>query len=401
MNDTEADPDQSDAIETPEPEPPDPTGIPRSRLVRLSELVTEFRYWRNPRSVTGLGDDELRDLAASITRLSTQVLRDEDTEQQLVAGILDPLKVVMIDGPNSAVVNLVIDGQRRYRAAEIAFKDGVDPLIPVIDREPVPVTWTQEMANRYLLESLETVATREGLSSFELSESADQLRKSRDPDTGKDYTLAKIAQAIGRSESWVSKILKARSLATPKLLHQWQTGEITDEQFKDLAEERDPERQRAAAEEVGAARAVGDKSSSRVLAKEYRAKAQEAKPAKPEATGSKRKAEKAPTAKGAPKAVVRGPQAELPVVPPAPPPRKPPSFAVIEDFVGMAKKRPPTHDYVKGLMDGASWASGLKDAAEFGKPWQAYSARVAGESARKPAKPAKKASKPARRPKKR
>jgi hypothetical protein len=51
----------------------------------------------------------------------------------------------------------------------------------------------------------------------------------------------------------------------------------------------------------------------------------------------------------------------------------------VEDFLGLALKRPPTHDYVRGLMDGARWAVGLMDAAKFGKPWEAYMRHVQGE----------------------
>ena len=64
----------------------------------------------------------------------------------------------------------------------------------------------------------------------------------------------------------------------------------------------------------------------------------------------------------------------MPIVPP----RKPPPFAVVEDLVGTAEKRPPTHDYVKGIIDGARWATGLMDSALFSKAWHVYLGHVAG-----------------------
>ena len=369
VDDAYTDTDEDDESSVPDLDPLSPV-----RYVRLGDLRTEYKLWTNPRSVTGLDDQSIGELAASIKHYT----RSEVDSGVTYVGIQDPLKVVMIRR-NGTVDHLVVDGQRRLRATQIAVPID-DALVPVIDREPAPVEWTQELADKYLLEALETVGTRAGLSSFELSESADRLRKSKDPTTGKEYTLATISRAVGRSESWVSKILTARGAASPKLMLTWQSGEITDEQFKDLAVAK-PAAQAKAAEAVVDARKQGNKVTGRTLAKETKAAAKATKAAKavPEPkAGKPTKASKTSSKDGG--------QEEMP----ATAPRKPPPFAVIEDLLGLADKRPPTHDYVKGLMDGARWASGLMDAGLFGKPWQAYMHHVQGTPAGKAGKASKK-----------
>jgi len=381
QNETDSD-SQSVAADPSTADPPE--GQRAIRYVAFSTLLLETKWWANPRSQTGLDDASIEELTQSI--LSDTTSSEVEEHVQTVAGVRVPLEVVQIF-INGAVVNLVIDGQRRYRAVEKADLPP-DTLIPVFDLESEPVTWTRELADKYLLRALDAVGTRAGLSSFELSEAAQRLRGSRDPDTGKDFILAKIAQAIRRSESWVSKILAAREHASPKLLLSWKTGEITDEQFKDLAAERDPGKQRDAASRVVEARKEGDKTGARVHAKEQRIAAQaEPKPAKP----PKASATKAPSSKAkAPRA-----QAPLPLPPPPARPVQPvkpltkPSYAVVDDFLAMATKKPPTHDYVRGLMDGARWVVGLKDAATFAKPWQAYMRHVQGIKPTKNVQPTK------------
>lgn len=358
------------------------TDRPPSRYVRLGDLVLEHRLWRNPRTLTGLDDASLAELAASVR---AQTVMPMDQEDSAYVGIRDPLTVVQVS-ENGGMVNLVLDGQRRYMAAcqvmgvlldsdkEVDLS-GWDALVPVIDVSPEPVTLTPELANHYLMIALDTVGTRAGLSSYELSESAERLRESKNEATGKEFTLAEIAGAVHRSESWVSKILKARSTATPKLKAMWRRGEVTDEQFKELAAQKDPERQKETAAEVADARKQGDKATARTLAKEEREVARATEPAKPSA--------KSNGVHAAPKKLAKGDQVEIPI----PPTRKPPSFAVIEDILGMAAKHPPTADYVKGFMDGLRYDRGLMDSNNLAKPWQAYLQHATGQ---KPDKPARK-----------
>jgi hypothetical protein len=273
----------------PPPEPPPDTDTTEGppdvqasiRYVPFEDLYLEYKFWANPRSQTGLDDQSIQDLAASILS-GTKSSGDDEEALTTHAGVRVPLEVVMVRA-NGSFINLVIDGQRRHRGIEAANLPP-DTLVPVIDLEPEPIEWTREVANAYLLRALEAVGTRAGLSSFELSESAQRLRESKDAESdNKEYTLAKIARSIGRSESWVSKILAARKAASPKLLHSWKTGEITDEQFKDLASQKDTARQRADADAVVKARQAGDKGGARTLAKEQKLVAKAAKPTAPTA----------------------------------------------------------------------------------------------------------------------
>lgn len=338
----------------------------------ITALYLEHKLWTNPRRFSGLEDEKLARLAESIRH---HTIQDAETQVTYV-GIKEELLVVPVYS-NGDVIYLVLDGQRRYLAAQLLYKNqlGEDVLVPVVYREPEPVELTPELASQYLLESLETVGTREGLSGMELAENARRLRDSKDPETGKPFSLLKIGLAIDRSESWVSRMLTAMEHATPKLLLSWRNGEVTDEMFRDLATRRDPEKQKEATNAAIEARKSGDKAASRTLAKEQKEIARATKPEPP----PKKSAPKADKPESKETRASKA-QAPLPLAAPAPkkPERKPPSFAVVEDFLSMADKRPPTHDYVKGLMDGARWGAGLLDPAKFGKAWHTYARLVAG-----------------------
>ncbi len=379
---------QADPSASEDPMPPVLEAPEVQRAIRyapLSELYLEYKFWANPRSQTGLDDADIKDLGASILASTTNT-GENDATAKIFAGVRVPLEVVMIR-VNDGFINLVIDGQRRHLAVTAAGLPE-ETLLPVFDLEPEPVVWTRELADFYLLRALETVGTRAGLSSFELSESAQRLRTSKDKETGKDFTLAKISRAIGRSESWVSKILSAREHASAKLLHSWRTGEITDEQFKDLAAVRDQGKQREEAAKVVEARQAGDKTGARTHAKEQKIEARAAEPPRP-VKSPPAKSDRPAKAGATPKA--DGGSKTLPSAP-AERARKPPSFAVVEDFLSFATRKPPTHDYVKGLMDGARWVAGLMDAGAFGKPWLAYMRHVLGTKP-KPSKAAPRAPK--------
>lgn len=346
------------------------------RYVRLDSLVLEYKHWSNPRILTGLGEADISALSESIRSMTMATIDGEGT----IAGIGRPLEVVRIIN-NGDVVNLVIDGQRRYRGMEVL---GLPPdtLVPVEDLEPAPIEWTRPVADAYLKRVLSLEGTKRGLGSFELVESALRLREARNPDTKKDHTLAEIAVILGRSESWVSKMLTARSMAKPALVLAWKMGKVTDEQFKDLAAVNGG-KQKEATEAVLEAAASGGKQEARTLAKELvalakaeraAAKAQteadraadkaEDQPDRPAKAGKQKKGDKPPKVKAA----VRGPQGEIKV----PPPKKPPPKAVIEELLAQAVSHPPTHDYVKGIMAGVLYATGGVDPIDFGRPWHTW-----------------------------
>ena len=72
--------------------------------------------------------------------------------------------------------------------------------------------------------------------------------------------------------------------------------------------------------------------------------------------------------------------------------RTAPTKTAIEEMVHLSTRRPPTHDYVKGLMDAARWVLGEIGPEKFGKPWSSYLARIDGSGKpKKAARPARKA----------
>ena len=348
-----------------------PVPVISARTAPLSSLRLEHRYWSNPRVHSGLDDKSLDELGADIKIRNIQV----------------PLLVqkVLVNGD---VIDLVLEGQRRVNAAQRVFPK--HHPIPVVDRTPEAIDLTPELADKILLDMLSVGARREGLSPYELSESAERLRN-------RGRTLLDIGNAIGKSESWVSKILKARASANPQLMLRWRKGQITEEQFKELSAV-DVDKQSDAAKEVMEARKGGDKGEARARSKEIVATAKTAKTAK--------------ATNGVNGPVVSGPQADMfDVDTSADKPDKPatrtrdtaaaraeshkrstPTKLALEEMTDLAAKRPPTHDYVKGLMDAVRWMLGEIGPDKFGNAWKVYLARIDGSG--RPLKSAKPARKP-------
>lgn len=371
---------------------PAATTAPESSLpdhVPLKDLVLEYGPWKNPRRLTGLSDESIDALATSIASHTFSAGAD------IFAGIQDPLLVVLVKA-KSSVITLILDGQRRYLAANRNFqgrgREGGDVLIPVRWRFEEPVDLTPALAAQLLAETLETAGTREGLASPELVDSAISLRESINTDTDKPYTLEEIGTKIGRGAPWISRMITAVKHATPKLRHSWETGEISDEKFLALAAERDQAEQERAAAAEEAARKAGDKATARAIARETQARAKsDAKAAKKAAEEAKARAKaeaKAAKAKKKPDSK----QAELPTVAPtskvvpkpepkaeAPKAPKPMSRVITDEYLSLAKRTPPTHDYVKGVMHGIAAAAGAMDPDGFAKPWHAYVARASGK----------------------
>jgi len=325
------------------------------RQVNLGDLVLEHEFWTNPRSITGLGEAELEELAGDIKH----------------RGIQDPPKVQKIKNGGSGHVELVVDGQRRLLAAARAgFKKSTP--IEVIDHSPDVIELNEVLASKLLMDVLAAGNHRSGLSSFEQSENAERLRKS-------GAKLSDIARSLRRSETWVSRFLKARSSATPALLKEWSTGKITDEMFKDLAEVK-ADKQTDVLAEVKETRKTGDqdaKGNARAKVKEIAESAKHAKKVqKADAKAEKmtKKGEQltgglATFSKNVEKATETKPEPKKITVP---------SRAVFDDFAHMAKRKPATHDYVKGIMDCARFAIGEIGSESFAKPWATYIARLEG-----------------------
>lgn len=321
------------------------------RTVSINDLALDHKHWQNPRTFTGLSDPEIAELGIDIK----------------ARGILDAPMVQQVKTASGGITDLVIDGQRRVLAGLEVLPKGTKILVQ--DRTTEAIELTPEIADKIMFDMLAVGQKREGLSSFELSEVAERLRK-------RDRTLFDIANAIGKSESWVSKFLKARSTASPKLMLQWRKGQITDEQFKDLAEVKDLEKQAEATKEVVETRKSGDKAEARIRAKEITETAKNA---------TKVNGVHKPKPTSVTQADLPHTQAATPVAPKRAPMV---SRLVLDDVVAMAAKRPPTDPYVKGILHGVAYANGDLDMKEFAKPWRTYLARVEGSG--KPKKAAKK-----------
>lgn len=350
-----------------------PSVISNLRFVRASDLVLDHQHWKNPRTVTGLDDISIAELGDDIKKRGLQVPL-----------LVQKIKAVTKSGGDFS--NLVIEGQRRGLAIYECLPKDFE--VAVIDRSPDVIELTPEVADKLMLDMLSVASRREGLSAYELSEVASRLRD-------RDHTHKEIGKAIGRDESWVSKILTARKNATPELMKRWRKNEVTEEQFRDLATVKDPVKQNDAAKEVVKAREDGDNADARHKAKEL------AQTFKNEQKTS------ASTSRPAP--VVKGPQATFddkkaqpssfdhdakPSVPP-PPKRNVPSKVSLEEIVALADRRPPTSDQVKGIVIGVKHALGILEQHEFGKAWDAYIARIDGSGkAKKAAKKTKAAAKP-------
>lgn len=322
------------------------------RTVPLSELWLEAPLWSNPREFSGLDTKQISALGESIK----------------AKGIIDPLKVqrIIVDG---AIVNLVIDGQRRVLGSrEVLSKNAP---IPVVDIEEEPCELTAEKGDELLLKALTTLE-RESLSSFELSKVAERMK-------ARGKTGEYIADAIGKSPTWVSRFLKARTTASPKLLLQWRKGDLTDEQFKELAEVKDEAKQTEAAKEVVQARKDGDKGEARMRSKEIK----ETERASNKTNGHSTHTTWDPETKTTKStAVVKGPQLSLlKEEPKVEKPKKPagPARIVLEEMVGLADKRAPVSELVKGIMIGVKYALGTLEPKDFGKAWDQYIARIEGK----------------------
>lgn len=364
------------------------------RTVLLGELALECEHFQNPRTITGLGDK-------SVTSLAESIKKD---------GIVDPPTVQRVRLSDGKIIDLTIDGQRRVLAGLEALPKNTP--IPVVDLSDEIVDMSPVVGDMLIDKAL-TSLRREGLSSYELVGVAVKKRAA-----GK--SLEEIGEKLDRSKSWVSRMLSAWDKASDKLKLEWRKGKLTDEQFKDLAEVTDPEKQIDKAKEVISARESGDKTEARVLAKETKETARKERDAKKSSSngttnGVNHTAPAKPKAKGEwyreqrelfsdEKAASKATENPKFVEPPAPKPPKPPSKIVIEEMLSMADKRPPTADLVKGIFLGVKFSQGLIEPDAFGKAWVQYVSRIEGRprpvKARKPAKakrPAKKVAKKAKR----
>ena len=311
-----------------------------SRMVALPNLALEHALWKNPRTITGLGDKELREFG-------------EDIHER---GQIMPCLVQKVVAPDAedGYVNLVLDGQRRCmgleayaRTAKIS-KGKIE--LKCIDLYPEPIELTQESSDRMLRDILAAAVKRAGLGSFEQTEAAMQL-KSRNV----EMTMAEIGSAIGRSESWVSRMVRARKLACDALVNAWARQKVTDEQFKDLADINPHDKQKEALDELQGLREKGGRDSKAEARNKLKEKAGKAKAEKKAAKPAKKSkaSKKAATAKANPDVLTKA---------------KP----LLTEIVALKEHKKPSDPYVKGLMDGARYAMGEVSVDEFAPAWRTY-----------------------------
>ncbi len=351
--------------------------VPLNKL-RLDAPIVGGGLWTNIREFSGLDTKAIEELGK---RIKTN-------------GITAPLLVqqVRLDGEIS---NLVLDGQRRFLGAQEVLRASDE--IPVVDlSDEVIEELTPEIADTLTLKALTTI-DREELTTYELMTVAEKMK-------ARGKTLEYIGKAIGRDPGTVSKFLTARKTATPKLMLMWRKGEITDEQFKDLAAVKNAEEQTSAAKEIAETRKSGDKTEARIKAKEIKERHAAPKPAKaddPKVTINKGKPTMLPPEKRE-QVDMFADKTEKPEAPP-----KPTSPLVLRELLSLADKKPPTSETVKGIMLGVKYALALIEPSAFGKAWDQYVARIEGKPAKAPkakklkaaakkSKPAKAKSKPAK-----
>jgi ParB family chromosome partitioning protein len=126
------------------------------------------------------------------TRMDPQALT-ELADSIRAQGIMQPILVRPVD----AGMYEIIAGERRYRAAQLAGLDEVPVLV-----KPVPDTAALAMA---LIENIQ----RENLNPLEEAQGVQRLIREF------DFTHEQAAQAIGRSRSATSNLLRLLNLAAP------------------------------------------------------------------------------------------------------------------------------------------------------------------------------------------
>lgn len=321
---------------------------PVGRLVVVEDLALEHDLWKNPRTVTGLSSKDLVDFGEDI----------------IERGQIVPLITQKVKADNEAgFVNLVLDGQRRVMSVQAYLrskkKSSKDFTMKVVDLYSEVLELTSESADRMLMDILAAAVKRAGLGSFEQTEAAMSLLRHN------EMPLAAIGKAIGRSESWVSRMVRARKMASPKLVTAWQSAKVTDEQFKDLADINPHDKQSEALSELLDERQKGGRGNKAEARNALKEKANKAK-------AEKKAAAKKPTSKKAAKRAEKKAakaKASSDVLSSAKP--------SLTEILDLREKKKPTDPYVKGLMDGASLGMGTIGVADLSPAFRTYLKAVA------------------------
>lgn len=174
--------------------------------IPYEKLKLQSGEFTNPRTQTGLDDADITELADDIAR----------------RGLLYPLLVWAQD-------NIILGGQRRYRAIgklieagswERFSVPGSCPLVPVIYYEGATL---EEAKAAALADGLH----RSDISQYEIAEYISLM----------DGSQEDIAQKIGKSRTFVNKLLKTWRSACPDLKEIWRKGELAYDTVKQIAAE--------------------------------------------------------------------------------------------------------------------------------------------------------------------
>jgi ParB/RepB/Spo0J family partition protein len=138
-------------------------------------------------------------------------------------GLLYPLQVWPTEYEGKGV-NVVVDGERRRRAIALLIDSGDWPEGRGIDCRIIDAK-TQKDA-QYV--ALSGNIQREELSSYETARAMTQLKVMGDSQQA-------IAERLNKSETWVSRKLKAYDAASPGLRRAWKNGQLPDDTVEDLA----------------------------------------------------------------------------------------------------------------------------------------------------------------------
>ncbi len=171
--------------------------VPGARLIPLSDIITDPDQPRKK-----FDKEKLEELAASIRS----------------KGVIEPLTVRLAEGDGRYQI---VTGERRFKAAQLAGLQEIPCIIKHLSNE--------EILTYQLIENLQ----REDLSPID---EANALKKLLE----QDLTQVEVSKLIGKSQPYVSQILKILDL--PKnILQQAKTSDVTKEHLLQLVKSKDPE----------------------------------------------------------------------------------------------------------------------------------------------------------------
>ncbi len=203
--------------------------------------------FKNGRQKSGLNASSIKELAESIK----------------AHGLLEDLIVWVPKDGDHAGKNVVISGERRYRALSLLVKE------KAFDADNIPVKVSSLAPVDARVTALIANVQREDLSGLEIAQELQMLIDVAAA-AGEKLKQTEIAKLVKKSNTWVSLHLGALKKLTPEAQVAWKDGKITDPQAFDLAKVENPKKQNEALKEVVDTRANakrGDKSKADQAAK--------------------------------------------------------------------------------------------------------------------------------------